>query len=79
MKIFFYILLLTPFLGFSQTYELGSLNTQTNTSIRGLSVVSDSVAWVSGSNGFIGKTIDGGKVWKWTKPAGYEKLDFRDI
>lgn len=79
MKLFFYILLLTPFLGFSQTYELGSLNTQTNTSIRGLSVVSDSVAWVSGSNGFIGKTTDGGKVWKWTKPAGYEKLDFRDI
>ncbi|HEY0175966.1 MAG TPA: oxidoreductase, partial [Pedobacter sp.] len=36
-------------------------------------------AWVSGSNGFIGKTINGGKDWKWEKPKGYEKLDFRDI
>lgn len=79
MRIFFYILLFIPFTGFSQTYELGSLTTETNTSIRGLSVVSDSVAWVSGSNGFIGKTMNGGKTWKWVKPKGYEKLDFRDI
>ena len=79
MRIFFYILLFTPLLGFSQSYELGSLTTETNTSIRGLSVISDSVAWVSGSNGFIGRTVDGGKDWKWTKPKGYEKCDFRDI
>ena len=79
MKIFLYILFFAPLLGFSQTYELGSLHTGDNTSIRGLSVVTDSVAWVSGSNGSIGKTSDGGKHWKWTKPAGYEKLDFRDI
>lgn len=76
---FLYILLLTPLFGFCQTYELSSLNTETNTSIRGLSVVSDSVAWVSGSKGFIGKSIDGGQTWKWTKPKGYELLDFRDI
>jgi photosystem II stability/assembly factor-like uncharacterized protein len=76
---FLYILLLTPICGFCQTYELSSLNTETNTSIRGLSVVSDSIAWVSGSNGFIGKSIDGGKTWKWTKPKGHELLDFRDI
>ncbi|WP_158800558.1 YCF48-related protein [Pedobacter sp. L105] len=79
MRIFFYILLFLPYTVFSQTYELGSLTTETNTSIRGLSVVSDSVAWVSGSNGFIGKTTNGGKAWKWVKPKGYEKLDFRDI
>jgi len=47
--------------------------------MRGLSVVSDEVAWVSGSNGYIGKTTDGGKSWTWTQPKGYEKLDFRDI
>lgn len=76
---FLYFLLLMPLSGFCQTYELASLNTETNTSIRGLSVVSDSIAWVSGSKGFIGKSIDGGKTWKWTKPKGYELLDFRDI
>lgn len=76
---FLYFLLLMPLAGFCQTYELASLNAETNTSIRGLSVVSDSIAWVSGSKGFIGKSIDGGKTWKWTKPKGYELLDFRDI
>ena len=47
--------------------------------MRGLAVVSDSVAWVSGSNGYVGKTLNGGKTWEWTQPKGYEKLDFRDI
>jgi photosystem II stability/assembly factor-like uncharacterized protein len=79
MRIIFLLMLLIPFSGLAQTYELGSLTTAANTSIRGVSVVSDSVAWVSGSNGTIGITTDGGKKWKWTKPKGYEKLDFRDI
>lgn len=79
MRILLYLLLLTPFAVFSQTYELSTVNTGTNTSIRGMSVVSDSVAWVSGNNGFIGRSTDGGKEWTWTKPKGYEKLDFRDI
>jgi photosystem II stability/assembly factor-like uncharacterized protein len=44
-----------------------------------MSIVSDEVAWVSGSNGTIGRTVDGGLNWQWIKPEGYEKLDFRDI
>ncbi|MHA4895244.1 WD40/YVTN/BNR-like repeat-containing protein [Pedobacter sp. PWIIR3] len=44
-----------------------------------MSIVSDQVVWVSGTNGSIGKTIDGGLTWQWFKPTGYEKLDFRDI
>ncbi|SFH45947.1 Uncharacterized protein SAMN04489864_11359 [Pedobacter insulae] len=47
--------------------------------MRGIAVVSDQVAWVSGSNGHVGKTKDGGGTWEWTQPKGYEKLDFRDI
>jgi photosystem II stability/assembly factor-like uncharacterized protein len=78
MRILLYLLLIVPFSVSSQTYELSSLTKESNTSIRGISVVSDSVAWVSGSNGSVGKTTDGGKTWKWTKPKGYEKLDFRD-
>jgi photosystem II stability/assembly factor-like uncharacterized protein len=68
-----------PFFCFSQRYEILPLTTGANTSIRGLSVVSDQVAWVSGSNGHIGKTTDGGATWKWIKPAGFEDYDFRDI
>lgn len=51
----------------------------TKTSIRGLSVVNDNVAWVSGSNGTVGKTINGGKTWNWMQVDGFEKSDFRDI
>ncbi len=63
----------------AQEVQLKELSTGKRTSMRGLSVVDDSVAWVSGSNGHVGKTIDGGKTWQWTQPLGYEKLDFRDI
>jgi hypothetical protein len=49
------------------------------TSIRGLSVVDDSVAWISGSKGYIAITKNGGKDWDWQQVKGFEKADFRDI
>ncbi len=48
-------------------------------SLRGLSVVSDKVIWVSGSKGTVGKSLDSGRTWTWMTVAGYEKRDFRDI
>lgn len=48
-------------------------------SLRGLSVVSDRVAWVSGSKGTVAKTLDSGKTWQWMTVQGFEKIDFRDI
>jgi photosystem II stability/assembly factor-like uncharacterized protein len=76
---FLFILLFIPFIATAQQITLQPLNDSTNTSIRGLSVVDDQIAWVSGSNGQVGKTINGGKDWVWTKPLGFETLDFRDI
>jgi len=55
------------------------LNTGTKTSLRGLSVVNDNVVWVSGSNGMVGKSSNGGKNWKWMTVKGFEKNEFRDI
>jgi photosystem II stability/assembly factor-like uncharacterized protein len=55
------------------------LTSGTKTSLRGLSVVSDQVVWVSGSGGTVGKSVDGGKNWTWMTVPGYEKRDFRDI
>lgn len=49
------------------------------TSIRGLSVVDDHVAWISGSKGTIAITTNGGKTWDWQQVKGFEKSDFRDI
>jgi photosystem II stability/assembly factor-like uncharacterized protein len=61
----------------AQTITL--LHKSISSSIRGLSVVDDSVAWVSGSKGTVGITVDGGKTWSWPQVRGFEKIDFRDI
>jgi photosystem II stability/assembly factor-like uncharacterized protein len=41
--------------------------------------VSDRIIWVSGSNGSVGRSVDGGTNWEWITVPGYEKRDFRDI
>ncbi len=48
-------------------------------SLRGISVVSRYVAWVSGSSGKYAKTIDGGHTWKPGSVVGADSLDFRDV
>ena len=48
-------------------------------SLRGLSVVTDRVAWASGSKGTVAKTVDSGKTWQWMTVQGFEQIDFRDI
>ena len=61
----------------AQTVEM--LSSDRKVSIRGLSVVNDQVIWVSGNNGQVGRSIDGGKTWVWRVVKGFEKRDFRDI
>jgi len=72
-------LILLPLLTLAQNYELIPLATDIKTSMRGLSVVNEEVIWISGSNGHVGKSVNGGKTWEWIRPVGYESLDFRDI
>lgn len=52
---------------------------KTDADFRGLSVVSDKVAWVSGTNGTFGRTTDGGKTWAVGVVPDADKLDFRDV
>jgi photosystem II stability/assembly factor-like uncharacterized protein len=66
-------------IGFAQNIKVEQLTSGTKTSIRGLSVVTNNVVWVSGSNGMVGTSINGGKDWKWRQVKGFEKTDFRDI
>lgn len=48
--------------------------------LRGVSAVSDRVAWASGANGTILRTTDGGERWqKLAVPPDAAALDFRDI
>ncbi|MBP1652102.1 MAG: oxidoreductase [Bacteroidetes bacterium] len=48
-------------------------------SIRGLSVVNDSVVWVSGTGGQAGLTTDGGKHWQWMKVPNHDSADWRSL
>ena len=61
----------------AQTVKL--LNSGSKASLRGLSVVSNDVIWVSGSGGSVGRSVDGGANWIWKTVKGFEKIDFRDI
>lgn len=70
---------LTIQVGCAQEFEVVKVGTVVNSSYRGLSVVDDRVAWVSGNQGMVGKTIDGGKTWDIRPLAGHEKLDFRSL
>lgn len=63
--------------GLSQ--QIVPLQKGVNSSIRGLSVVNNAVAWISGSKGYTALSTDSGKTWKWKQLKGYEELDFRDI
>ena len=47
--------------------------------IRGLSAVSARVAWASGANGTILRTLDGGTTWQPRTIPATTALDFRDI
>ena len=61
----------------AQTVKL--LNSGSKASFRGLSVVTDKIVWVSGTEGSVGRSVDGGENWTWMTVKGFEKVDFRDI
>src|SRR3954452_4573623 len=47
--------------------------------LRGVSAVSDRVAWASGASGTILRTVDGGRTWQARGIPGTDSLDFRDV
>ena len=78
MRAFFYGFLLFCF----TSGALGQWQEQTSgvdVSLRGISAVSDAVAWTSGANGTILRTVDGGKTWQKLSIEGADKLDFRNV
>lgn len=56
-----------------------SVTPQTDASFRGLSVVDNSIAWVSGSKGWVGRSTNSGKDWTFIQVKGFEKNDFRSL
>jgi photosystem II stability/assembly factor-like uncharacterized protein len=74
------LLFIYPFSLLSQKLpSVQILQDSIRSSFRGLSVPSDNMVWVSGSNGTVGRSTDGGKTWQWIIVPEFEKRDFRDI
>ena len=63
--------------GKTLSWELSPTGSQAR--LRGLSVVSASVVWTSGSLGTVLRTTNGGTTWQSVGPPGTEALQFRDI
>lgn len=55
------------------------LDTGSNSHFRGLAAVSRTVAWVSGYDGVVLRTTDGGRSWSDVSVPGAQSQQFRDI
>lgn len=62
----------------AQSFKWSKLDSGVNTSIRGMSVLSEKSVWLSGSNGWVAYSADG-ESFNWQQLAHYKTIDFRDI
>ncbi|WP_276132719.1 WD40/YVTN/BNR-like repeat-containing protein [Polluticoccus soli] len=76
---FLLFLLLTSATAYSQQYSLRFVDTKTDASFRGLSVADEHAIWVSGSKGWVGRSVNGGVDWSFSQVQGYENCDFRTL
>lgn len=80
MRIYFFLaLVLQAQLTWAQQFQLKSIEPNVNSSLRGLSVVNDQVAWISGSGGWVGISTDGGIHWNFNQVKGHESSGFRSL
>jgi photosystem II stability/assembly factor-like uncharacterized protein len=77
MRLFLLSLLFSSSLAESQLVT--PLESHTSENLRGVSAVSTSIVWASGTHGTYLRTTDGGKAWLPAKVPGAEALDFRDV
>ena len=77
MKYYWIILLALPLFG--QTFSFEKLKSNSEASFRGLDVISKKIAWVSGTEGTVLKTYDGGNSWENVSVPNNSAVDFRDI
>ena len=61
------------------TAEITEQKSNTQENLRGVSAVSSSVVWASGTHGTFLRTTDGGTTWEVGHVPGAESFDFRDV
>ncbi|MCB0497480.1 MAG: oxidoreductase [Cyclobacteriaceae bacterium] len=82
MKIFinaFVLLVWASIHSYAQQIKIIPQETPSKASLRGLSAFSEEVAWASGTEGTVLKTVDGGASWQDISVPSETKTDFRDI
>jgi photosystem II stability/assembly factor-like uncharacterized protein len=77
MRSHFFVFLLLAAALFAQNPTVQESNTAEN--LRGVSVLSNQVAWASGTHGTYLRTTNGGNSWQAAQVPGAEALDFRDV
>ncbi len=55
------------------------VDAQTKSTLRGLYAAGNGVVWVTGSEGTVRRTVDGGKTWSSPAPEGSETFEIRDV
>jgi photosystem II stability/assembly factor-like uncharacterized protein len=65
--------------GGNKSYSWQLTPTGSSARLRGLSAVSATTAWASGSLGTVLRTVDSGRTWQSAGPPGASALQFRDI
>lgn len=73
-KIFAVLITLTMFMAPHWTVQTSGVNVR----LRGVSAVSESVAWASGAGSTVLRTVDGGTTWQKLTVTS-DALDFRDV
>lgn len=76
---FFFVVFTLAALG-SACAQWETQESNTTAALRGIHSVSGSIAWASGTQGTVLRTLDGGSHWQpCAVPSGAEKLDFRGV
>ncbi|MDE2833977.1 MAG: hypothetical protein OXM02_05600 [Bacteroidota bacterium] len=65
--------------GLSLDPSIESQDSGTDQLLIGISPVSESVVWISGTGGTFGRTLDGGATWQTGIVEGADSLQFRDV
>ncbi|MEP3389830.1 MAG: YCF48-related protein [Reichenbachiella sp.] len=77
--IFFALILLAACEPSKKTYIWDEFAVEGDASFRGISVLNEKVIWVSGTNGLVLKTENGGQDWEEVYIPDTDSLDFRDV
>ena len=77
--LFFQVLVLVSNATIAQPIVFRASDVPVNSSFRAMSMPDDQVAWIAGSRGWIGRSLDGGTQWKFFRIGNDSTADYRTL